>query len=76
MKYRYEISGTAAGEQTWTTTGISKDVTPGAFQSVFDDALRETFQLLTEGKAIFGKPGLGCSGPYTLTRLLIEARGG
>lgn len=74
MKYRYEISGTGAGGQTWTTAGISKEVTPGQFKTVFDDALSSTFALLTEGKAIYGQPGVRCSGPYQLTRLLIETR--
>ena len=74
MKYRYEISGTAARDQTWTTAGVSKDVTPGAFRTVFEDAILQTYQMLTEGKAIYGQPGAGCQGPYTFTRLLIEMR--
>jgi hypothetical protein len=71
--YTYEVSGTAAGGQTWKVTG-EVEGRPGDFPKVPDAALRNAFDSLTEGKAVFGQPGVGCNGPYVLTRLLIEAK--
>lgn len=70
--YTYSVSGTAAGEQTWQIDG-QVEGKPGDFPLVFEHAMRATFNGLTNGKAVFGKPGVGCSGPYRITRLVIEA---
>jgi hypothetical protein len=69
--YTYRINGTAAGGQTWETSG-SIEALPGQFPAVCNQALSESFDKLTQGNAVFGFPGLGCQGPYVLTRLLIE----
>jgi hypothetical protein len=70
--YRFEILGTAAGGQTWETSGKIDDA-DNDLPAVFDDAMRLSFAQLTNGKAIFGKPGVGCSGPYKIRRIVIEA---
>ena len=72
--YAYEISGGAARGQSWTTRGEVGITTPGAFRVALDDAMRASFMQLTHGDAIYGQPGLGCEGPYTVTRMLIEEK--
>jgi hypothetical protein len=69
--YTYTVSGTAANKQTWTIVG-TKEVKPGGFTALLNYAVQETFEGLTNGKAVFGNPGVGCSGPYKITRLVIE----
>lgn len=69
--YRYEIQGTAADDQTWQTSGTITDEHNDVL-AVFDTAMRLSFQQLTSGKAVFGKPGVGCSGPYAIRRIVIE----
>jgi hypothetical protein len=64
MIIEYSIDGTAADGQTWTTKGrISAE-----YPQVFSDAMAQSFQQLTQGKAVFGKPGVGCKGPYKINR--------
>jgi hypothetical protein len=75
MKYRYEVNGTAANGQTWSASGIIETKSAGEFISAISMALAEAFQQLTEGKAVYGNPGVGCSGPYTCTKMLIEQQG-
>lgn len=41
-------------------------------QSVFDHAMFDSFMKLTQGYAIFGRPGVGCKGPYDITQVLIK----
>lgn len=68
--YRYEIKGTARGGQEWSTSGTLDNF---AFDNtVFDEALRQSFFQLTEGKAVYGKPEQSCMGPYNITSVLIE----
>ena len=69
--YNFEISGRSADDQTWTVSG---DVTDSANDvgAAFDAAMRLAFSRLTEGKAIFGKPGVGCKGPYSIDKIVLE----
>ena len=67
--------GTAARGQTWTTTGEIEIEELGNFSAVPDLALKDSFLKLTHGNAIYGLPGVGCNGPYTITRMLIEIDG-
>ena len=66
--YRYTIQGTAAGGQTWETSGIVSS----EYDDVFTAANHAAFLQLTEGKAVFGKPGVGCHGPYDILTITIE----
>jgi hypothetical protein len=79
MKYKWTVEGTAArmiGDgaegQTWTTTG---EIETGAleFHNALTQVMRQSFQQLTKGNAIFGQPGVGCRGPYAITRYALEA---
>ena len=69
--YEWKIEGTAAGGQTWSVTGTTP-VKPGDFPLVPSLAIEASFDALTQGRAVYGKPGEGCNGPYTITRLCIE----
>jgi hypothetical protein len=69
--YRYVVRGTAADGQTWEIAGTVM-MLPGHFPMVCDTALRESFMKLTRGEAVFGSPGLGCRGPYDITKLTVE----
>jgi hypothetical protein len=72
MMYKYEISGLAAEGQTWKTSGMVETQKPGEFMTTPDLAMSDAFFQLTQGKAVFGKPGLGCKGPYRVLRMMIE----
>lgn len=68
--YTYSVKGTAAKGQTWVTSGV---VTCD-FMEAFNEAMRESFKTLTDGKAVYGTPGLGCNGPYNVTSFLLQLR--
>jgi hypothetical protein len=42
------------------------------FNDSFGYAMEETFRQLTNGRAVYGEPGVGCRGPYGIRSLLIE----
>jgi hypothetical protein len=66
--YQYTVEGSGGNAQTWKTTG---KVT-AEFHDVFLAAVSHSFDQLTKGKAVFGKPGVGCQGPYDVHKVLIE----
>ena len=71
MKFPYQINGTCRDEHTWETKGTVETPFPD-IMTVTEAVMRESFKLLTQGKAIYGNPGAGCRGPYTVTKLTIE----
>lgn len=71
--YRYEIEGTGADAHTWKVEGEIANVTPGGFMDCFTKAMLAAFSQLTAGKAIYGKPGVGCRGPYKITRCVLQS---
>jgi hypothetical protein len=72
MKYKFEITGTANHEQTWSTSGIVDTPSAVAFYNVPQMSMEASFRQLISGNATLGKPDGGCDGPYTITRMLIE----
>lgn len=74
ITYTYTMQGTANRGQSWTTHGEISTEQPGDFFGVLAEAQLDSFMQLTEGKAVFGKPGLGCDGPYQILRFLVERR--
>jgi hypothetical protein len=72
LKYKYEITGSAMGLQTWTTVGEVETHAAGDFPVVPGLALEQSFTKLTAGEAVYGFPGIGCRGPYGITRMVIE----
>lgn len=67
--YKYVVEGKAADGQSYTCEGTVE----APFPEVFTVAMKAAFQQLTQGKAVYGKPGVGCRGPYTITKVVIEA---
>ena len=72
VRYSYEIKGKAANGQTWTVNGYLNTIKQGDFYLAPHMAIKDAFEKLTDGKAVYGQPGVGCNGPYEFTRLLIE----
>lgn len=72
MNYTYEIEGSGADGNAWKTTGEVSG-TPDPI-SALETAMYQTFEALTNGKAVYGKPGVGCSGPYTIRRVVMEKK--
>lgn len=70
-KYRYQVSGTNAQGGGWSVAGehVSKH-SPGPF--VLDEIMGMVFLDLTNGKAVYGKPGEGCIGPYKIVKVELE----
>jgi hypothetical protein len=66
--YTFTLKGSAAGGQSWTTTGSLTC----EFHELMELVMQETFQQLTAGRAQFGNPGLGCRGPYDITEVSIK----
>lgn len=69
--YKFKIEGSAARGQTWETSGKVADLT-NDLRDVVSQAMKESFNQLTKGQAVFGQPGIGCSGPYGIRRLVLE----
>jgi hypothetical protein len=71
-KYIYKIDGEAAHFQTWSASGVINTFKKGDFVLVPDLALKDAFRQLTNGKAVYGTPGVNCTGPYEVVKLQIE----
>ena len=70
MKKNYRFCITGLGAEG--TTFIAKGDLDCEFVDTFREAMRDTFSQLTHGRAVYGSPGVGCSGPYSIQRLVIE----
>jgi hypothetical protein len=66
--YSFTCVGKGAGGQTWTASGRLDS----EFRFVCDEVMRQTFRQLTGGTAVYGRPGLGCAGPYEVDKIVIE----
>jgi len=71
--YSYKVRGVAADGQTWAVDGEVETLTGG--ELMFERIMRSTFMKLTAGKAVFGKPGVGCRGPYSITHFQFDLVG-
>lgn len=68
--YHCKVAGTGSNGQTWIYRH-SYAIDPGMFSMLVTRLGLDVFEALTQGKAIYGKPGLGCDGPYTITSFEI-----
>jgi hypothetical protein len=66
--FRFTISGSGSGGATFQASGELHC----EFHDTFEQAMMEAFRQLTNGKAVYGNPGLGCNGPYDIRRVVIE----
>lgn len=70
--YRCTVEGSAADGQTWRTESTVSIGSPGQFMELFTYCMRASFEQLTSGKAQFGRPGVGCRGPYRIRKFVLE----
>lgn len=66
--YLYTITTSDADGKEWVNQGIVTGDPHDAFRA----AMEQNFAALTGGKAVFGEPGVGCHGPYTVQKILLE----
>jgi hypothetical protein len=71
-RYRYRVEGLDRNQQTWATSGTVTTELEGSFPLAVGDILSASFDQLTEGKAVYGQPGVGCVGPYQIVKLIVE----
>jgi hypothetical protein len=66
--WNYEVKGTMADGVSWHTSGSleAKQV------EIYERVMVASFHALTTGKAVFGRPGIGCKGPYEITSVKME----
>ncbi len=72
LYYTFVVEGLDANQQSWKHTGEFNINSPGEFVFLPQRAIKESFEALTSGRAVYGNPGLGCYGPYEITRLEIK----
>jgi hypothetical protein len=70
--YRYQVQGRGAKDEAWFTSGKVTANGGGAFMPAIQETMRRSFVDLTQGKATYGSPGLGCAGPYRITSLTVS----
>ena len=68
--FKYLIEGSARNNQTWSVSG---EVFSSSAVAAYMEASADVFRQLTEGKAVYGRPGT-CQGPYQINRIQIEPR--
>ena len=66
--WTYQVLGNDANGNSWATSGTVQS----EFSSVFTKVMVQTFHALSHGKAIYGKPGLACKGPYDIKSFRVE----
>lgn len=67
-RWSFHVKGTAAGGVPWSCSG-EIDAEPA---ELWNRVMIHSFHELTEGRAIYGKPGVACKGPYEITSLHVE----
>lgn len=68
--YRYICHGRDGDGKEWNSSGLLS--APG-FPEALEEAQKRTFMDLTQGLAVYGKPGEGgCNGPYRITGLHVH----
>jgi hypothetical protein len=72
QRFLYTVAGIAADGQTWNCADAVEVETDKQFVETVNKVLRDCFVKLTKGEAVFGRPGLGCSGPYRVTAMNIK----
>lgn len=73
MIYTYLVEGAAADKQTWECRG-TLTLDDGDWGFLMDRIMSGTFHQLTQGKAKYGYPGVGCRGPYSISKVTIEEK--
>jgi hypothetical protein len=66
--YHYVVEGSGNNGQTFKVEGTVAT----EFHDTLHVAMMNSFEKITKGQAVFGKPGVGCKGPYDVHRIVIE----
>ena len=66
--WKYHVEGVGAEGATFECKGT----TLCEFQHTFTVAMEDAFHQLTNGRAVYGSPGVGCRGPYDIRKITIE----
>jgi hypothetical protein len=72
MTLKFSITFRDAGGQLITTTGTASGGGESSIVDAFREALAESFQMITEGRAEYGSPGKSCAGPYRFERVELR----
>lgn len=67
-KYKFRVNGIMANGVAWSSTGEVEC----SFPDLFTTVVERTFDDLTNGRAVFGQPGVGCRGPYDISEIHME----
>lgn len=67
-RFSYNVQGTTAEGVSWSASGFVTCETP----EVWSQVLEHSFHDLTRGKAVFGRPGVGCKGPYEIHEVTVK----
>jgi hypothetical protein len=70
--FTFHVTGIDGNRQKWSFEGRTSDSGIGGFVAMTDVVMEKVFLALTEGRALYGKPGVACSGPYQIRTLRIE----
>lgn len=70
--YNYTMAGTGADDAPWEVSGQLSIDDPHEFTRTCNELARDAFLGLTSGRATFGHPGVGCLGPYRVTKFSFE----
>jgi hypothetical protein len=66
--YHYRVEGKAPMDQTWSVDGdLCCD-----WCNVMEYIMVQTHHELKSGKALLGKTGVKCRGPFEITRMIIK----
>jgi len=74
ITFTYTLEGMARNDQTWSVSGEITVDREGEFSRAMLEAQADAFRKLTGGRAVYGRPGETCAGPYRFSRLVIERR--
>lgn len=66
--YKWTLQGTSSNGQIWSTHGT----VTCEWHETFDKIGRDNFDQITQGRAVYGYPGLSCNGPYKITNMTID----
>jgi hypothetical protein len=66
--WKFEAGGLTADGVAWHTSGEIEAVVT----EVWERVMVHSFHALTNGKAIYGKPGVACKGPYEIKKVVVE----
>jgi hypothetical protein len=70
-KFKFVVKGTGARGQTWEARGEIESPIHDVSHT-FNIAMADAFRQLTQGKAVYGNPGVGCAGPYEVTSFHMD----